>query len=87
MVLILPLSLSLGRQGISLPIEQFNTLVKLIPHIEAALSEKGEKIARPDYSGAARSLAATADADDDDEEEQEPEAKAKKNFEETSDEE
>ena len=51
-----------------------------------ALSEKGEKIARPDYTGAAGSSSAAAEADND-EEEQEPGAKAKKNFEETSDEE
>ena len=64
--------------------DQFNTLVTLLPQIEKALADKGERIGRPDYSGEPM---AAADEDDGDEEEQEPEAKAKKNFEETSDEE
>ncbi|KAL9133076.1 MAG: hypothetical protein Q9175_005753, partial [Cornicularia normoerica] len=70
--------------GISLPIEQFNTLIKLLPHIETVLAEKGQSIERPDYSGAGASAAVD---EDDDEEDEEVEKKGKKNFEETSDDE
>ena len=73
-------------QGISLSVEQFNSLVKLLPQIETALKEKGEKIERPSYEGGG----AEADDDDGDEEEvvvEKKKAKAKRNFEETSEEE
>ncbi|CAD6591861.1 MAG: hypothetical protein ASARMPREDX12_005467 [Alectoria sarmentosa] len=73
-----------GKKGISLPIEQFNTLIKLLPQIETALAEKGESIERPDYGGV---VASAAVDEDDDEEDEEVEKKGKKNFEETSDEE
>ena len=72
-------------KGISLPIEQFNTLIKLLPQIETALAEKGESIERPDYGGVGASAA--VDEEDDEEEDEEVEKKGKKNFEETSDEE
>ncbi|KAL2005270.1 hypothetical protein VTN00DRAFT_2480 [Thermoascus crustaceus] len=39
-----------GKKGISLPVDQFATLVKVLPEIEAALSQKGESLPRPDYS-------------------------------------
>ena len=32
-----------------MPMAQFSTLVTLLPHIETVLTEKGEKIPRPDY--------------------------------------
>ena len=70
-------------QGISLPIEQFNTIIKLLPHIEPVLAAKGQQIARPDYSGARESGAAAGGRED----KEEAEVKGKKNFEETSDEE
>ena len=61
-------------------------MVKLLPQIETALSEKGEKIERPSYEGAGVSTAADSDGD----EEvvvQKKQATAKRNFEETSEEE
>ena len=71
-------------QGISLHVEEFNALIKVLPHIETVLGEKGQSIVRPDYSGAGAS--ATIDEEDDEEEEdEEVERKGKKNFEETSD--
>jgi hypothetical protein len=39
-------------QGISLSIEQYNTLLAAAPLIEALLAKKGEKTVRPDYSSA-----------------------------------
>lgn len=65
--------------------EQFNTIIDLLPQIETALVEKGEKIGRPNYGGAGTSAAAGKEEDAD--MSGEPAAKAKKNFEETSDEE
>lgn len=32
--------------------EQYNTFVKLMPNIEAVLTNKGEKVVRPDYNAA-----------------------------------
>ena len=61
--------------------EQFNAIITLLPHIEAALSSKGESVERPDYSEAGATAAVDTDADM-----EEQEAKRKKNFEETSDE-
>ncbi|KAL4869960.1 hypothetical protein BDV12DRAFT_166727 [Aspergillus spectabilis] len=39
-----------GKKGISLPIDQFSTLLTLLPDIEAALQEKGVTIPRPNYA-------------------------------------
>ncbi|KAL4819047.1 transcriptional Coactivator p15-domain-containing protein [Aspergillus spinulosporus] len=38
-----------GKKGISLPIDQFSSLVTLLPEIEIALQEKGLSIPRPNY--------------------------------------
>ncbi|MCJ1367984.1 hypothetical protein MMC16_007122 [Acarospora aff. strigata] len=43
-----------GKKGISMPLEQYSTLVTLLPHIETVLREKGEKVPRPDYEGQGR---------------------------------
>lgn len=56
----------------------------MLPQIESALAEKGEKIGRPDYSGVG---ASAGDEMEDEDGDGEPAAKMKKNFEETSDEE
>ena len=72
-------------QGISLPIEQFNALIKVLPDIETVLAEKGQSIQRPDYSGAGASAA--LDDEDEEDDEDEVEKTGKKNFEETSDDE
>ena len=73
-------------KGISLPIEQFNTLIKLLPNIETVLAGKGQSIERPDYSGAG-AAAAVEEKEEEAEEDEEMEKTGKKNFEETSDDE
>ena len=65
--------------------DQFNNLIKLLPQIETALFEKGEKIERPSYEGAG--VSAAADSDGDEEVVEKKQATAKRNFEETSEEE
>lgn len=80
--------------------EQFNSLVSALPHIETVLADKGESIPRPEYgTAAAKKSEANEDeeeeAEESDAEEKEEEdgeqgkslKKGKKNFEETSDEE
>lgn len=78
--------------------EQFNSLVSALPHIETVLADKGESIPRPEYgAAAAKKPEANEDGEEEavesDEEEAEDEVqgksieKEKKNFEETSDEE
>ncbi|CAF9935954.1 hypothetical protein IMSHALPRED_010406 [Imshaugia aleurites] len=80
-----------GKKGISLPIEQFNTLIKLLPHIETVLAEKGQSVERPDYSGVGVSAAVEEEEEEEEEKgeegDEEAEKKGKKNFEETSDDE
>ena len=61
--------------------DQFNTLVQLLPQIETALSERGEKVERPSYDGLS---ASAANDDGDDEEGEEKLGKGKRNFDETS---
>ena len=67
------------NQGISLPIDQFNALIKILPQIETNLAGQGQRIERPDYGGTGASVTL-------DEDEEEPEVKGKRNFEETSEE-
>lgn len=40
-----------GKKGISMTIDQYNNFIRLLPDIEAALSEKGETVPRPTYPG------------------------------------
>ena len=61
-------------------------MVKLLPQIETALSEKGEKIERPSYEGAGVSAGDDGDGDKEVVEEKKKQATAKRNFEETSEE-
>lgn len=73
-------------------LEQFNSLVTLLPEISAVIEQKGGNVTRPDFSGSA----ATAGEEDEkmsdvDEEKSKSNSKAKKpsptkNFEATSDE-
>ena len=84
------LTLVTKPQGISLPLDQFNTLITLLPEIETALASKGQSISRPDYSNAGASASSAAAMDEDeneDEVEKVQKTMGKKNFEETSDEE
>ena len=94
------LTLIRSAQGISLPLDQFNTLITLLPEIETALAAKGQSISRPDYSDLA-AMEEDADEDGGDEGDEEGDEEmdmekgkektgkkgGKKNFEETSDEE
>ncbi|OJD22428.1 hypothetical protein ACJ73_06226 [Blastomyces percursus] len=38
-----------GKKGISMPLEQFNTMVQLLPNVEAVIKEKGGALDRPNY--------------------------------------
>ncbi|EEH08666.1 conserved hypothetical protein [Histoplasma capsulatum G186AR] len=38
-----------GKKGISMPLDQFNTLIQLIPNVETAIKEKGGSLDRPNY--------------------------------------
>jgi len=40
-----------GKKGISMPMDQYAAFVELLPQIEKELSEKGEKVPRPQYDG------------------------------------
>ncbi|KAI9877388.1 MAG: hypothetical protein M1830_004038 [Pleopsidium flavum] len=82
-----------GKKGISMPLEQYGALITLLPAIETVLSEKGEKVPRPDYTSQAAAKddesAGEEDEVNDLKEEGEPDGNgvSKKNFEATSDEE
>lgn len=52
-------------QGISLTLEQYNTVMGLLPQIDSALAAKGVKVEKPDYGGS------TAKVEHDDEEDEE----------------
>lgn len=41
-----------GKKGISMTVEQFDTIVRLLPQIERELKGKGLALGRPDYDGA-----------------------------------
>ncbi|PGG98306.1 hypothetical protein GX51_06868 [Blastomyces parvus] len=38
-----------GKKGISMPLEQFNAMVQLLPNVEAVIKEKGGSLDRPNY--------------------------------------
>lgn len=74
------------RQGISMSIEQYSSLIELLPQIEELLESRAVKVPRPDYSGTAK----VDDEDDDDREEDDEDEDMdtkKANIEATSDEE
>lgn len=75
-----------GRKGISMTVEQFNTVVELLPQIERELGEKGIELARPKYdSGSSGEVANEmeeedgegGDGDDEQEEEEKEDGDAK----------
>ncbi|KAK2750211.1 hypothetical protein FQN55_002356 [Onygenales sp. PD_40] len=41
-----------GKKGISLSLDQFNSLVRLLPEVETTLKDKGEALERPKFSDA-----------------------------------
>ncbi|PWY93361.1 PC4-domain-containing protein [Aspergillus sclerotioniger CBS 115572] len=45
-----------GKKGIALPLDQFSSLVSLLPDIESALQESGESIPRPSYASGSRMI-------------------------------
>ncbi|KAI9373134.1 transcriptional Coactivator p15-domain-containing protein [Aspergillus egyptiacus] len=53
-----------GKKGISLPVDQFSTLLTLLPDIETALQEKGVSIPRPNYVDLGTSSDSVDDQDD-----------------------
>ncbi|KAJ4346612.1 uncharacterized protein N0V89_010543 [Didymosphaeria variabile] len=42
-----------GKKGISLPIDQYNAFLAAAPLLESVLTEKEEKVVRPNYDGEA----------------------------------
>ena len=54
------------QQGISLTIEQYNTLLSVLPEVESALVEKGVEVSRPTFDGITPGKAQDQDEDDDD---------------------
>ena len=58
-----------GKKGISLSIEQYTTLMDLLPDIESALKSKGIAVPRPSYG----TRAAIKDAEEQDEDDSETE--------------
>ncbi|KAL1958082.1 hypothetical protein VTO42DRAFT_5122 [Malbranchea cinnamomea] len=60
-----------GKKGISMPLDQFNAFVELLPDIEEAVRQKGGSLVRPVYEGMNGSAAATEEPKEDQEEENE----------------
>ncbi|EFQ97781.1 hypothetical protein MGYG_08902 [Nannizzia gypsea CBS 118893] len=81
-----------GKKGISMTLEQFNSLVTLLPEISAVVEQKGGKVIRPDFSEASATVEDDEEMSDAEEEEKSKStSKTKKssptkNFEATSDE-
>ncbi|KAJ0418124.1 transcriptional Coactivator p15-domain-containing protein [Aspergillus carlsbadensis] len=75
-----------GKKGISLPIDQFSTLVALLPDIETALQEKGVSIPRPNYTRQGANVGANEEEEEDSTDELSAPGPTRKNIEATSDE-
>jgi hypothetical protein len=63
-----------------MPLDQFSSLIELLPHIESVLRGKGERLPRPGYNGLQKVEEST-------DEKLTEQGGGKKNFEETSEEE
>ncbi|KAK2880053.1 hypothetical protein FQN49_000631 [Arthroderma sp. PD_2] len=50
-----------GKKGISMTLEQFNSLVTLLPEITTVVEQKGGAVVRPDFSGVAAPAAPEED--------------------------
>ena len=66
-------------------VEQFSTLISVLPEIESALAAKGESLPRPDYSERKDEEEKVRNTDEEDDKVKD-DVEGKKNFEETSDE-
>ncbi|KAH7118734.1 transcriptional Coactivator p15-domain-containing protein [Dendryphion nanum] len=65
-----------GKKGISLSLNQYNTLVASLPLIESSLAKRGEKTVRPEYTGEPPVIAdPEPEADEEEAEEAAPETK------------
>lgn len=71
-----------GKKGISMSVDQFSALIRLLPDIEQSLKQQGESLPRPVYSGDAGKS-----DDGSDEEPDRTASPSKQNIEATSDEE
>ncbi len=75
-----------------MPVEQYAALVRLLPHIETVLEQKGEKVPRPEYEEQSTTEEkvkvdkADEDANDEETGMKPSDSIGKKNFEATSDE-
>ncbi|RAR01457.1 PC4-like protein [Stemphylium lycopersici] len=59
-----------GKKGISLTIDQYNTLLAAAPLIETALAKKDIKVVRPDYDASVSAKSETEKEEDKDDEEE-----------------
>lgn len=55
-----------GKKGISMTVEQFDTIVRLLPQLERELKGKGLALERPDYEGAAEASGGKDEEEEDD---------------------
>ncbi|PGH17976.1 hypothetical protein AJ80_04597 [Polytolypa hystricis UAMH7299] len=60
-----------GKKGISMSLDQFNALIKLLPDIETAVKEKGDSLTRPEYATEETKEPPTSDNKEESEEEDE----------------
>lgn len=67
-----------STKGISLPLDQFASLVTLLPDLEVVLKEQGQSIPRPEYTSSDSRQNESSDPEDSKD--------SKKNIEATSDE-
>lgn len=72
-----------GKQGINMPIEQFNTFMSLLPQVFEELEEKGVEVKRPKFG---TSEVKKVDEDDEDDQPRKKTKSKKSNIEATSDE-
>ncbi|KAF4551364.1 RNA polymerase II transcriptional coactivator-like protein [Elsinoe fawcettii] len=55
-----------GKKGIALPMEQYETLLSLLPQVEEVLKKQGIEVGRPEYGGKAKAAAAEEEQEDED---------------------
>ena len=52
-------------QGISLTLDQYNTMMSVLPGVSAALGKKGEEVTMPDFGNAVKTKKAPEPPEDD----------------------